>query len=67
MLTLLHFFFFVGWRSEMQLLVCFHPKQVTLMGSAEVLAAPTEKVKFMEDMKTEVCVACSPKDKKKDK
>lgn len=28
--------------------------QVTLMGSAEVLAAPTEKVQFMEDMKTEV-------------
>lgn len=24
------------------------------MGSAEVLAAPTEKVQFMEDMKTEV-------------
>eukprot|EP00752_Nemacystus_decipiens_P016309 g14585.t1 len=28
-------------------------QQVTLMGSAEVLAAPTEKVQFMEDMKTE--------------
>lgn len=24
------------------------------MGSAEVLVAPTEKVQFMEDMKTEV-------------
>ncbi|CAM9740054.1 unnamed protein product [Ectocarpus sp. 4 AP-2014] len=28
-------------------------QQVTLMGTAEVLAAPTEKVQFMEDMKTE--------------
>ncbi|CAM9848506.1 unnamed protein product [Scytosiphon promiscuus] len=28
-------------------------QQVTLMGSAEVLTAPTEKVQFMEDMKTE--------------
>ncbi|CAM9148326.1 unnamed protein product [Ascophyllum nodosum] len=28
-------------------------QQVTLMGSAEVLAAPTEKVQFMEDMKAE--------------
>ena len=28
--------------------------KVTLMGSAEVLAAPTDKVQFMEDMKNEV-------------
>ena len=29
------------------------------MGSAEVLAAPTEKVQFMEDMKAEVGIDCS--------